>query len=140
MGFTIRVADQLRGYRETDLRLCFRISKKPVFSRRGSNSLHRDIINNVAFAPSENSEHAGHLPSWVRGFTVHKEKSYPERMIRLGWVMAHCMFCCVAVKFLLICLFPSFEISLKRLKKTYFQIQDKCVMKTCNANCCKGRW
>ena len=29
-------ADQLRGYREADLRLCFRIYKKPVFSRRGS--------------------------------------------------------------------------------------------------------
>ena len=29
-------ADQLRGQREADLRLCFRI-KKPVFSRRGSN-------------------------------------------------------------------------------------------------------
>ena len=28
--------DQLRGYREADLRLCFRIWKKPVFSRRGS--------------------------------------------------------------------------------------------------------
>ena len=27
-------ADQLRGYREADLRLCFRICKKPVFSRR----------------------------------------------------------------------------------------------------------
>ena len=26
----------LRGYREADLRLCFRICKKPVFSRRGS--------------------------------------------------------------------------------------------------------
>ena len=25
-------ADQPRGYREADLRLCFRISKKPVFS------------------------------------------------------------------------------------------------------------
>ena len=25
-------ADQLRGYREADLRLCFRICKKPVFS------------------------------------------------------------------------------------------------------------
>ena len=25
-------ADQLRGYREVDLRLCFRICKKPVFS------------------------------------------------------------------------------------------------------------
>ena len=29
-------ADQLRGYREADLRLCFRICGKPVFSRRGS--------------------------------------------------------------------------------------------------------
>ena len=29
-------ADQLRGYREADLRLCFRICKKPVFSQRGS--------------------------------------------------------------------------------------------------------
>ena len=29
-------ADQLRGFREADLRLCFRISKKLVFSRRGS--------------------------------------------------------------------------------------------------------
>ena len=25
-------ADKLRGYREADLRLCFRICKKPVFS------------------------------------------------------------------------------------------------------------
>ena len=30
-------ADQLRGYREADLRLCFRICKKPVF-RRASNT------------------------------------------------------------------------------------------------------
>ena len=29
-------ADQLRGYREADLRLCFRICKNPVFSRRAS--------------------------------------------------------------------------------------------------------
>ena len=32
-------ADQLRGYREADLRLCFRICKMLVFSRRGSNVL-----------------------------------------------------------------------------------------------------
>ena len=31
-------ADQLRGYREADLRLCFRICKNPVFSGRGSNT------------------------------------------------------------------------------------------------------
>ena len=30
-------ADQLRSYCEADLRLCFRIGKNPVFSRRGSN-------------------------------------------------------------------------------------------------------
>ena len=29
--------DQLPGYREADLRLCFRICKKPFFSRRDSN-------------------------------------------------------------------------------------------------------
>ena len=29
-------ADQLRDYREADLRLWFRICKKPVFSQRGS--------------------------------------------------------------------------------------------------------
>ena len=33
-------ADQLRGYCEADLRLCFRICKKPVFSWRGSNHCH----------------------------------------------------------------------------------------------------
>ena len=32
-------ADQLRGYREADLRLCFRIGKNPVFSRCGSNDV-----------------------------------------------------------------------------------------------------
>ena len=30
-------ADQLRDYREADLRLCFRICRKLVFSRHGSN-------------------------------------------------------------------------------------------------------
>ena len=38
-------ADQLRGYREADLRLCFRICKNPDFSRRGSNkSTHTPSI------------------------------------------------------------------------------------------------
>ena len=37
-------ADQLRGYREADLRLCFRICKKPVFSRRGSYSKTGDRV------------------------------------------------------------------------------------------------
>ena len=34
-------ADQLRGYREADLRLCFRICKRLVFSRRGLNAFDR---------------------------------------------------------------------------------------------------
>ena len=34
-------ADQLRGYREADLHLCFCLCKKPGFAQRGSNySLH----------------------------------------------------------------------------------------------------
>ena len=32
-------ADQLRGYREADLRLCFLIGKNPVFSRCGSDGI-----------------------------------------------------------------------------------------------------
>ena len=44
-------ADQLRGYREADLRLCFRICKKPVFSRRGSNlqGVQRRLVSEVVF-------------------------------------------------------------------------------------------
>ena len=37
-------ADQVRGYREADLRLCFRICKKPVFSRRSSNNDRKGVI------------------------------------------------------------------------------------------------
>ena len=37
-------ADQLRGYREADLRLCFRIGKNPVFSRCGSFYEHVNVI------------------------------------------------------------------------------------------------
>ena len=36
-------ADQLRGYREADLRLCFRICKKQFFSRRGSSGLQEQL-------------------------------------------------------------------------------------------------
>ena len=43
-------ADQLRGYREADLRLCFRIGKNPVFSRCGSfDSLRIDNSDTSAF-------------------------------------------------------------------------------------------
>ena len=40
--------DQLCGYRTADLRLCFRICKKPVFSRRGSYS--RSYANQATFS------------------------------------------------------------------------------------------
>ena len=33
-------ADQFCGHCEADLHLCFRICKKPVFSRRGSNDVN----------------------------------------------------------------------------------------------------
>ena len=37
-------ADQLRGFREADLRLCFRIGKNPVFSRCGSHvTMHFEL-------------------------------------------------------------------------------------------------
>ena len=37
-------ADQLRGYCEADLRLCFRMCEKPVFIRRGSYYFHAQLI------------------------------------------------------------------------------------------------
>ena len=44
-------ADQLRGYREADLRLCFRICKNPVFSRRGSFEPRRQKTGLRGFRP-----------------------------------------------------------------------------------------
>ena len=38
-------ADQLRGYREADLRLCFRLGKNPVFSRCGSYNILSSTAN-----------------------------------------------------------------------------------------------
>ena len=40
-------ADQLRGYREADLRLCFRPCKLLVFSHTGSN--FKETIKRLAF-------------------------------------------------------------------------------------------
>ena len=40
-------ADQLRGYREADLRLCFRICKKPVFSRHDSNIIQSNLLHSL---------------------------------------------------------------------------------------------
>ena len=45
-----KAVDQLRGCCEADLRLCFRICKKPVFSRSGSdyfNMRFRRIVSSV---------------------------------------------------------------------------------------------
>ena len=50
-------ADQLRGYREAGLRLCFRICKKPDFSRRCSNI----TMQNGTYAKSR-VPHEGILP------------------------------------------------------------------------------
>ena len=36
-------ADQLRGYREADLRLCFSICKKPVISQGGSYIMYMNV-------------------------------------------------------------------------------------------------
>ena len=38
-------ADQLRGYREADLRLCFRLCKMLVFSRQGSFSIQLSMVH-----------------------------------------------------------------------------------------------
>ena len=50
-------ADQLRGYREADLRLCFRQCKLLVFSRTGSNRLYviyelliLEFVKNIKFS------------------------------------------------------------------------------------------
>ena len=52
-------ADQLCGYREADLRLCFRICKNPVFSRRGSYIKTSFACLICCFKPMVNSE--GHV-------------------------------------------------------------------------------
>ena len=56
-------ADQLRGYREADLRLCFRICKKPVFSRRGSyRSGFKMVFSNTERRTIKNSKtHTEHI-------------------------------------------------------------------------------
>ena len=53
-------ADQLRGYREADLHLCFRLGKNPVFSRCGSISPSE---SNVLFA-GWGWDHVGGAAGW----------------------------------------------------------------------------
>ena len=47
-------ADQLRGYREADLRLCFRIGKNPVFSRCGSYKTS-EMYDTILYVKKENN-------------------------------------------------------------------------------------
>ena len=60
-------ADQLRGYREADLRLCFRLGKNPVFSRCGSiyivgvYFLSQVVILNASFNFENVNLHSGKL-------------------------------------------------------------------------------
>ena len=42
-------ADQLRGYREADLRLCFRPCKLLVFSRTGSNGILESLEHPIRY-------------------------------------------------------------------------------------------
>ena len=49
-------ADQLRGYREADLRLCFHICKKPIFSQQGSNTPIRDLLLHTAIFLSSQTD------------------------------------------------------------------------------------
>ena len=54
-------ADQLRGYREADLPLCFRICKKPVFSRHGSFNIATLQENKIKC----HKEHASYMYSLI---------------------------------------------------------------------------
>ena len=63
-------ADQLRGYREADLRLCFRICKTLVYSRSGSNSFSSGAVacsSSYARCP-EIDLHVRHILSWKMYF------------------------------------------------------------------------
>ena len=60
-------ADQLRGYREADLRLCFRICKKPVFSRRGSFQIQCIKIAKGSFNKLHMNDHLQNPPYFILG-------------------------------------------------------------------------
>ena len=109
-------ADQLRGYREADLRLCFHICKKPVFSRRGSyfefHGCHNDYFQ------MKNSDSFYFLPvllykSSVRGAGVTKlhghinNEFFNERELYFGRFVNEIMRI-VDIAFLLIYIFGRF--------------------------------
>ena len=77
-------ADQLRGYCEADLRLCLRISKKPVFSRR--DSFHICGLDSLVLQSKQRKpntlislhDSAAHLCLW---FFAYDKKSF---LVKLG--------------------------------------------------------
>ena len=85
-------ADQLRGYQEADLRLCFRICKNPVFSRRGSydtftgrGGLQRRMV-----------------------FSGHSFRMYEIEVVVCVFVCVCCLFfCCCFLFFCYTCICPS---------------------------------
>ena len=70
----IKGADQLRGYREADLRLCFRICKKPIFSQRGSVG----SMSRLAFGSCSQVRFPG---------PAHYFTSYSQLLVK-GWVLS----------------------------------------------------
>ena len=79
-------ADQLRGKCEADLRLCFRICKKPVFSRRCSIVKHEKTMivwpvrNHV---PGEDSDQLRHLPTPIRVCSAIYRLTYDSRFLHV---------------------------------------------------------
>ena len=75
-------ADQLRGYHEADLRLCFRICKKPVFSGRGSFIFRMSrVARKPVFGVSDTR--AVQSQKLVRGLTSNIEQNRTESLFRL---------------------------------------------------------
>ena len=64
-------ADQLRGYRETDLRLCFRICKKPVFPQSSSICVLLDLLRcNLEFSSFEETVRVQHNRLFMEPITI----------------------------------------------------------------------
>ena len=54
--------DQLRGYREADLRLCFRPCKLLVFSRTGSNGTNNNLLSRYVLQKAKNDRRSHRVP------------------------------------------------------------------------------
>ena len=81
-------ADQLRGYREADLRLCFRIGKNPVFSRCGSNASSLLIMNHdipVTTIIEPRHENISHMRKQTSRTQLCLYKVFDNKAIKLIW-------------------------------------------------------